>query len=90
MERFGDGDNVFWAIRNYDNGAHYAVIGLSQGGSRISVDNVQGGTYRDAVTGREVTVAAGGTLEFDVQAGSAGIYILDGPGKVGEDGVFLR
>ena len=31
-----------------------------------------------------------GSLSFHVRGNSAGIYVLDGPGKIGEDGVFLR
>jgi hypothetical protein len=66
------------------------VIGLAESASDIEVSNVRGGTYRDAVSGRTQTVAANGTLRFHVEEGSAGVYILDGPGKVGADGVWLR
>jgi hypothetical protein len=31
-----------------------------------------------------------GQLSFTVRAYSAGIYVLDGPGKIGTDGAFLR
>ena len=88
MESFGDNDGSFWTVRN--GGEAYAVVGLSQGGGTISVSGVRGGTYRDAVTGNEIAVANGGTLSFNVKASSAGVYILNGPGKVGEDGVYLR
>jgi hypothetical protein len=33
---------------------------------------------------------SGGCLNFQVNANSAGVYVLDGPGKVGEDGPYLR
>jgi len=31
-----------------------------------------------------------GNLSFHVKGNSAGIYVLDGPGKIGEDGAYLR
>jgi len=90
MEKFGESDNSFWTVRNFGGGAAYAVVGVTQGGDTIRVGPVKGGTYRDAVTGSEITVREGETLTFTVKAGSAGVYILDGPGKVGEDGEYLR
>jgi hypothetical protein len=30
------------------------------------------------------------TLTFQVNGGSAGIYLLSGPGKVGADGAYLK
>jgi glycosidase len=90
MEKFGDNDSRFWCARNYDNGKAYAVVGLSQGGGDVSVSGVKGGTYRDAVTGKQVAVSEGGTLSFHVNGGSAGVYILNGPGKVGSDGPYLH
>jgi len=46
-------------------------------------------SYRAAVTGRVVAVG-NATLRFTVNAASAGIDVLDGPGKIGVDGDFLR
>jgi hypothetical protein len=66
------------------------VVGLSQTGGSITVQGVKGGTFRDAVSGREVTVGDGGALSFEVKASSAGIYVLNGPGKIGADGLYLR
>ena len=77
-------------VRDLSGQGDYAVIGLAIGSDQqISVGGVRDGTYRDAVTGREVQVS-GGHLSFSVCANSAGIYVLDGPGKVGEDGAYLR
>jgi len=71
-------------------GASDVVVGLAIGSDqRISVAGIRGGTYRDAVTGREAAVHDG-SLTFDVRSNSAGIYVLDGPGKIGDDGPFLR
>ena len=42
-------------VRDLDDGASYAVVGLAIGGDQdITVGNIRNGTYRDAVSGREV------------------------------------
>jgi glycosidase len=77
-------------VRDHNDGESYAVVGLAIGGDQgISVGNVRNGTYRDAVTGNEVHVGDG-NLSFRVNGNSAGIYVLDGPGKIGVDGDYLR
>lgn len=77
-------------VRDWNEGESYAVIGLAIGGDQgVSVGGVRNGTYRDAVTGREVGVGDG-TLSFTVRGNSAGIYVLDGPGKIGDDEEYLR
>ncbi len=77
-------------VRDLAAQGSYAVVGLAIGcDQQITVEGVRDGLYRDAVTGREVRVQ-GGPLAFAVRANSAGIYVLDGPGKVGEDGLYLR
>ena len=43
----------------------------------------------DAVTGHRITVS-GGSITFHVKGNSAGVYVLDGTGKIGADGVLLR
>ena len=65
------------------------MVGLAIGRDQnITVGNIRNGTYRDAVTGNRIDVG-NGTLSFFVRANSAGIYVLNGQGKVGEDGVYL-
>jgi hypothetical protein len=54
-----------------------------------TVGGIRNGTYADAVTGNRITVS-GGSITFPVKRNSAGIYVLNGPGKIGADGVFLR
>ena len=77
-------------VRDFDNGRSFAVVGLAIGSDAdISVGNIHNGAYRDAVTGRMVNVGDG-TLSFHVRGNSAGIYVLDGPGKIGVDGAYLR
>ena len=66
------------------------VVGLAIGGEQdIRVDGMRDGLYRDVVTGSEVSVQDG-NLAFHVKGSSAGIYVLDGPGKIGEDDLYLR
>lgn len=73
-----------------DAGTSYAVLGLATANSEaITVSGVKNGTYRDAVTGREVTVS-NGTLSFSVNPYSIGVYVLSGPGKIGADGTWLK
>jgi len=67
----------------------YAIVGLAIGSDqRVDIGKVRPGVYRDAVTGGEI--ASNGHLTFHVKANSAGIWVLDGPGKIGDDGPFLR
>ncbi len=71
METFGDNDNLFWTVRNYQKGQHVAVVGLSQWGGTISIGGLPGGTYTDAVSGNSITIGDGGTLSFYVKGGSS-------------------
>ncbi len=67
--------------RTYQNSE--VAVGLAKdGGASFSISGMTNGIYRDAVTGREV-VASNGTLNFNVTSGSAGIYVLNGPGLLG-------
>jgi glycosidase len=87
VSEFGSGISF---VRDFGNGQSYAVVGLAAGGDRgFTVSGIRNGTYRDAVTGSVITVA-GGQISFTVRGNSAGIYVLDGPGKIGVDGTFLR
>ncbi|MGZ9092608.1 MAG: alpha-amylase family glycosyl hydrolase, partial [Rhodoplanes sp.] len=77
-------------VRDWNNGESYAVIGLAMGGDQnITVGGLRNGTYRDAVSGGEITVDDG-TISFGVRGNSAGIWVLNGPGRIGEDGPYLR
>lgn len=77
-------------VRDYAGGKSYAVVGLAAGCDQdITVSGVRNGTYRDAVTGGIATVA-NGVLVFHVRGNSIGVWVLDGPGKIGSDGEFLR
>jgi hypothetical protein len=89
LERFGETDDSAWFVRNFEDRS-FAAVGLSQGGGNVTIGGLRAGTWRDAVTGQERTIGEGGSLTFHVNNGSAGVWILGGPGKVGVDGAWLR
>jgi glycosidase len=77
-------------VRDHDDGESYVVVGLAIGGDQqVDVGGVRDGTYRDAVTGGEITVS-GGRIGFRVRGNSAGVWVLDGPGRIGDDETWLR
>ncbi len=87
VNEFGNGMSF---VRDHNDGESYAVVGLAIGGDRtMTVGGIRNGTYADAVTGNRITVS-GGSITFHVKGNSAAIYVLDGPGKIGTDGLFLR
>ncbi len=90
MSQVADWGGGMSFVRDLNDGESYAVIGLAIGGDQhVTVGGVRNGHYRDCVTGGEIHVGDG-SLSFHVAANSAGIWVLDGPGKIGEDGLFLR
>ena len=77
-------------VRDDAASGSYAVVALAASvDQEVVVRQVKSGTYRDAVTGREVVVTDG-ELRLSVRAHSAAIYVRNGAGKIGADGVFLR
>ena len=77
-------------VRDYNNGESYAIVGLAMGGDQdITVGNIRNGSYADAVTGNRVNVS-NGSISFHVRGNSAGIYVLNGSGRIGGDEVYLR
>ncbi len=77
-------------VRDLSSEGSYAVVGLaSSSGQSITVSGVKNGTYRDAVTGNSINVT-NGSISFSVASYSAGIYVLNGPGKIGNTGTWLR
>lgn len=68
------------------SGSSFVCVGLAKDGSAsFNFTGIPNGVYRDAVTGREVNVN-NGSLQFTVASVSAGIYVKDGPGMIGESG----
>lgn len=77
-------------VRDYPAQNSYAVVGLAAGSNQnITVSGVPNGTYKDAVTGNVINVS-GGSISFTVKGNSIGVYVLNGPGKIGVDGTYLR
>jgi glycosidase len=70
----------------------FALVTISGGATFSAIPN---GTYRDAVTG-DVRTVTNGTLTASLSGqGNLRVYVLDlpgnpAPGKIGEDGPFLR
>ncbi|MBU0550117.1 starch-binding protein [Myxococcota bacterium] len=90
MDRVNEWGGGMSFTRDWNNGESYVVVGLAIGGGQdISVDGARDGSYTDAVTGNTLQVS-GGHISFHVQGNSAGIYVLNGPGKIGQDGVYLK
>lgn len=90
MSQVGEWGGGMSFVRDYNNGESYTVVGLACGGDQdITVGNVRNGTYADAVTGNRINVT-NGSISFHVRGNSAGIYVLNGPGRIGDDGVYLR
>ncbi len=77
-------------VRDLSNEGSYAVVGLASTSAQVmTVSGVKNGVYRDAVTGNGITVS-NGSISFSVASYSAGIYVLNGPGKIGVSGAYLR
>ncbi|WP_286724596.1 alpha-amylase family glycosyl hydrolase [Alistipes sp. UBA1686] len=75
--------------RRYTSGSidSYALVALNAGATFTGVLN---GTYTDCITGNTINVS-NGTLTTDGFSGQGNlrVYVLNGPGKIGEDGKFL-
>ena len=71
----------------------FVCVTISEG---ATFTGLPGGTYTDAVTGDVQEVSEGGTLTIDAPGkGNLRVYVLDtaktkAPGKVGEDGTYLK
>jgi glycosidase len=78
------GSNGVGIIR--EHGDSYAIVGLAKDGQvTFNFSGIRNGTYRDAVTGHEISVS-NGSIRFTVAPSSAGIYVLNGPGRIGDLG----
>ncbi|MEA3640387.1 MAG: alpha-amylase family glycosyl hydrolase [Lamprobacter sp.] len=76
-------------VRDLSAEGSYVVIGLAIGSDQqVEIGGIRAGLYRDAVSGAEQQ--SDGHLSFQVKGSSAGIWVLDGPGKIGEDGPYLH
>lgn len=76
-------------VRDLSAQGSYVDVGLAIGSDQqVQVQAVRPGRYRDAVTG--AAQESSGSLSFRVAANSAGIWVLDGPGKIGQDEQYLH
>ena len=90
MGNFSEWGSGMSFVRDLNDGESYAVVGLAIGSDQgANVGGIRNGRYVDAITGGVIDVG-GGSISFNVRANSAGIWVLNGPGKIGEDGVWLR
>ena len=90
MEKVSEWGSGMSFVRNYNNQESYAVVGLATGsGSAINVSGIPNGTYVDTVTGRSIDVN-NGAISFNVSSNSIAVYVLNGSGKIGVNGVYLR
>lgn len=75
-------------VRDLSAEGSYAVVGLAIGSDQqVDIGGIRPGLYRDAISGAEQH--SDGQLSVQVKANSAGIWVLDGPGKIGTDGAYL-
>ena len=90
MANVGEWGSGISFVRDWNNGQSYVVVGLAMGSDQnITVGGVRNGHYVDAVSGGVMDVG-GGSISFFVPANSAGIWVLNGSGRVGEPGPWLR
>lgn len=82
-----NGDMAFKRRYTSGNTDSFALVTVSGGATFTAIPD---GTYRDAITGDTRTVTTG-TLTVPAP-GNANlrVYILDGPGKIGVDGPYLK
>lgn len=73
--------------RRYTHGDvdSYALVCISGG---ATFTNILNGTYRECVTGEERVVTNGVLTTTCSGKGNLRVWVLDGPGRIGEDGMF--
>ncbi len=69
--------------------AHFAYGAFTVSGS-ATYTGIPDGTYRDAVTGDTRTVSDGRLTVGAPGKGNLRVYVLNGPGKIGKDGPYLK
>ncbi|WP_371934850.1 alpha-amylase family glycosyl hydrolase [Streptomyces sp. KL118A] len=75
--------------RRYTSGDtdSFALVTVTSAASYTGIPN---GTYKDAVTGDTKTVTDGRLAVAAPGKGNLRVYVLDGPGKIGADGPYLK
>ena len=74
--------------RRYTSGDidSYALVAIS---GTATFSGVLNGTYTEVITGQTVTVNDGTLTSPEIAKGNMRIYVLNGNGKIGEDGPYL-
>ena len=74
--------------RRYTGDGEDSFVCVSISGS-ATFTGIPAGTYTEVITGK--TIQCNGTLTTDsVGKGNMRVYVLNGPGKIGEDGTYLK
>ncbi|MDX3567929.1 carbohydrate binding domain-containing protein [Streptomyces sp. ID05-47C] len=75
--------------RRYTNGTtdSFALVTITDGATYTGIPN---GTYTDAVTGDTRTVTDGKLTVAAPGKGNIRVYVLDGPGRIGTAGTYLK
>ena len=83
------GSSLSFKRRYTANGVDSFALVTISGSATFS--NLPGGTYVDVITGNSVTVPNGGSLTANVSGkGNMRVYVLNGSGKIGVDGTYLK
>ncbi|MFF4882214.1 carbohydrate binding domain-containing protein [Streptomyces nigra] len=81
------GDMAFKRRYTSGNTDSFALVTVSGGANFTAIPN---GTYRDAITGDTRTVTTGTLTVPAPGKGNLRVYVLDGPGRIGVDGPYLK
>jgi hypothetical protein len=75
--------------RRYTSGStdSFALVTVTDAATYSGIPD---GTYRDAVTGDVKTVTNGSLSVAAPGKGNLRVYVLNGPGKIGTDGPYLK
>ncbi|OHD40293.1 MAG: alpha-amylase, partial [Spirochaetes bacterium GWD1_27_9] len=65
----------------------FVLVTISGNATFTGIPN---GTYKDAITGDTITVSSGSLTANCSGKGNARIYVLNGSGKIGENGSYLK
>ena len=82
------GGNIAYTRRYTANGVDSLACVAISGGATFS--NLPNGTYVDAVTGASKTVSNGTLSVESLGKGNMRVYVLNGKGKIGENGTYLK
>ena len=80
--------NIAFTRRYTANGVDSLACVAISGGATFN--NLPNGTYVDAVTGDRKTVSNGTLSVSSLSKGNMRVYVLNGPGKIGTNGTYLK